>query len=269
MAGRTNQLTDWQAEFCEQLAARDLYVIRFDNRDVGLSTKFEEAGIPNLVSLLSDFNEGKPINPPYTLEDMADDGIGLLDALGIKKAHICGGSMGGMIVQLMAINYPNLILSLTIISSTTGNPDLPPPNPETLAAMAQPVPEGREAFIEYGVRNMRNMWGPGYPFDEVRTRKFCADVYDRSYYPQGGARQMVAIALASQNDRRSSLASVKIPTLVIHGDADPLVPVEGGIDLAETIPGAELLTIEGMGHLRPIEAWPQIIDRISALINRA
>jgi len=264
--GLGTQMIAWREEFCEQLAAKGFYVIRFDNRDIGLSTKFEEAGIPDIVATMTAFMEGKPVETPYTLDDMADDAVGLLDALNIEKAHICGASMGGMIVQVMAYRHPTRILSLTSIMSTTGNPELPQGRPEAMAALTTPAPDGREAIIENGVNTVRIIGSTGFPFDEETARKFAAESYDRSYYPQGMARQMVAIA--SHNDRRASLASVKVPTLVIHGDVDPLVPIDGGRDTAESIPGAELLIIEGMGHDLPPGAWPQIIDEISALTSK-
>ena len=265
--GLGTQMIAWRDEFCEFLAAKGHFVVRFDNRDIGLSTKLEEAGIPDIVSTMTALMEGKPVEPPYTLNDMADDAVGLLDALSIGKAHICGASMGGMIVQNMACRHPTRVLSLTSIMSTTGNPGLPQGKPEAMAALTTPAPDGRDAIIENGVHVVRTIGSTGFPFDEEMTRRFSAEAYDRSYYPQGMARQMVAIV--AQEDRRPSLAGVKVPTLVIHGDADPLVPVEGGIDTADSIPGAELLIIEGMGHDMPTGAWPQIIDGISAVTSRA
>lgn len=265
--GLGTQMIAWREEFCEQLAAKGLHVIRFDNRDIGLSTKFEEAGIPDIMATMTAFMDGKPVETPYSLDDMADDAIGLLDALNIEKAHICGASMGGMIVQIMAYRHPSRVLSLTSIMSTTGNPDLPQGKPEAMAALTTPAPDGREAIIENGVDAVRIIGSTGFPFDEETARKFSAEAYDRSYYPQGMARQMAAIV--AQEDRRASLASVNVPTLVIHGDADPLVPIEGGKDTAESIPGAELLIIKGMGHDNPPGAWPQIIDGISALTSKA
>lgn len=255
--GAGGQMIFWDFEFCELLAKRGHFVIRFDNRDVGLSTKFEKAGIPDMMAAM----KGKPVCSAYSLEDMADDAVGLLDALGIEKAHICGASMGGMIAQVISYRYPERVLSLTSIMSSTGNPELPQIKPDVLAAVFKPVPEEREAYIEHNVNLWRTLWSPGFPFDEKRSRKILAESYDRSYYSQGMARQSAAVL--AHGYRRSSIASIKVPTLVIHGDKDPLMSVEGGKETAQLIPGAKLLIIEGMGHDMPKEAWSKIIDAIS------
>ena len=255
--GFGGQLFFWDDELCEQLAQRGHYVIRFDNRDVGLSTKLEEAGVPDIGALM----RGEAIHPPYTIEDMADDAVGLLDALGIEKAHICGMSMGGMIAQAVAINHPRRVLSLISIYSTTGNPELPQPTPEALGILLTPPPEEREANIAHTMKLFRTIAGPGFPFDEEWHRKLASQAYDRAFYLPGVARQFVAIW--TQKNRKPALASVSVPTLVIHGADDPLVPVEGGKDTAEAVPEAELKIIEGMGHDLPHSgAWPQIIDAI-------
>lgn len=255
--GAGGQMILWDAEFCEALAKRGHFVIRFDNRDVGLSTKFEEAGIPDMMAAM----RGEPVRPPYSLEDMADDAVGLLDALRIEKAHICGASMGGMIAQVISYRHPERVLSLTSIMSSTGNPELPQIKPDVLAAVFQPVPEEREACIEHMVNMWRTLWSPGFPFDEKRLQKMMAESYDRSYYPQGMVRHSAAVF--AHGYRKSSIASIKAPTLVIHGDRDPLMSVEGGKETAQLIPGAKLLIIEGMGHDMPKGAWPKIIDAIS------
>jgi len=259
--GLGGQMILWDVEFCEQLAEKGHFVIRFDNRDVGLSTKFEEAGIPDVMAAMIASMQGEPVESSYSLDDMADDAAGLLDALNIDKAHICGVSMGGMIAQVFAYRNPSRILSLTSIMSNTGNPELPQGKPEALMVVTTPAPEEREAFIEYGIKFWQTIGSPGFPFDEERVRKMSAESYDRSYYPQGMARQFMAIL--AHGDRRSSLGSVTVPTLVIHGADDPLVPVEGGKDTAAAVPGAELFIIEGMGHDLPRGAWPQIVDAIS------
>jgi pimeloyl-ACP methyl ester carboxylesterase len=257
IAGLACQLIHWDEALCEQLARRGHYVIRFDNRDVGLSTKLEEAGVPDIGALM----RGEAIQPPYTIEDMAGDAVGLIDALGIEKAHICGMSMGGMIAQAVAINHPRRVLSLISIYSTTGNPELPPPTEEALGILLTPPPEEREANIEYTIKVFRTITGPGFSFDEEWHRKLAAQAYDRAFYLPGAARQFVAIW--TQKNRKPALASVSVPTLVIHGTDDPLVPVEGGKDTAEAVPEAELKIIEGMGHDLPHSgAWPQIIDAI-------
>lgn len=258
------QLIHWDEGFCRQLADKGHYIIRFDNRDVGLSTKFEEAGLPDMSKLVESLGQGQAFVTPYRLEDMADDAAGLLDALDIQKAHICGSSMGGMIAQTLAIRHPGRLLSLTSIYSTTGNPDLPPTQPEGMAALMTPPPSERQAFIEYNVKTMRTIAGSGFPFDEPFIRNISAQAYDRAFYPQGVGRQMMAVM--AQENRKPALASVTIPTLVIHGTADPLVPAAHGQDTADAIPGAQLLLIEGMGHdlPRPQDPWPQVIEAIAA-----
>ena len=240
------QMIRWEEEFCEKLVDKGFYVIRFDNRDVGLSTK---------------------VSAPYNLQDMADDAISLLDALNVDKAHICGASMGGSIVQAMAIKYPARILSLTSIMSTTGRANLPPAKPEAVKLLMMPAPEERDGYIEYYVNLWRVLHGSGFPFDEEEGREMAAKSYDRSFYPPGIDRQVMAISVSGS--RKTKLASVNVPTQIIHGGDDPIVSVEGGKDTAETIPGAELLIIEGMGHALPPEAWPQIIDAISANADKA
>jgi pimeloyl-ACP methyl ester carboxylesterase len=255
--GAGAQMILWDFEFCELLAKRGHFVIRFDNRDVGLSTKFEKAGVPDMMAA----KKGEPVCLAYTLEDMADDAVGLLDALGIEKAHICGASMGGMIAHVISYRYPERVLSLTSIMSSTGNPELPQIKPDILATLFKPVPEEREAYIEHYVNVWRRLWSPGFPFDEKRLRTVMAESYDRSYYPQGMVRHSAAVLVHGY--RRSLLASIKVPTLVIHGDGDPLMSVEGGKETAQLIPGATLLIIDGMGHDMPKEAWSKIIDAIS------
>jgi pimeloyl-ACP methyl ester carboxylesterase len=261
------QMIRWDVEMCEQLADRGFYVIRFDNRDVGLSTKFDEAGEPDLMKIFMAVQKGEKIEAAYTLDDMADDAVGLLDALNIEKAHICGASMGGMIAQVIAYRHPSRVLSLTSIMSSTGNPDLPQPKPEALQVLIKPVPEGRDAIIEDGVNRMRIIHGSGFPFDEKKARELVEASYDRSNYRPGYARQLAAI-MATGN-RKAALNSIKVPTLVIHGGNDPLMPPDGGKDTAEAIPGAELLIIEGMGHSLPIEVWPRVLKTFMENASKA
>jgi pimeloyl-ACP methyl ester carboxylesterase len=257
------QMIHWDDDLCQDLVKRGHYVIRFDNRDVGLSTKFEEAGVPNLVEIFGKIMQGEKVRPPYTLDDMADDAVGLLDALEIRKAHICGMSMGGMIAQTVAIRHLPRVLSLTSIYSTTGNPDVPQPKPEVLGLLITPPPREREAFIEHMLGVFKAIAGPGFAVDEKWTRKIVAGSYDRCFCPQGLARQLVAIL--THGDRGPALASVKVPTLVIHGTDDPLVSVEGGNATAKAVPGAQLMLIEGMGHDLPHGgAWPRIVEAITA-----
>ena len=205
--------------------------------------------------------KGEEIRPPYTIEDMADDAVGLLDALEIEKAHICGISMGGMIAQTIALNHCQRILSLISIYSQTGNPALAPPTPKALECLLTPPPMEREANITYTLDVWRTFSGTGFAQDKDWLRKIAAQAYDRAFYPEGVARQLAAVL--TQKNRKPELGSVAVPTLVIHGADDPLVPVEGGKDTAEAIPGAELIIIDGMGHDLPHGgAWPQIFDAI-------
>ena len=262
--GLGGQLIHWDENFCRQMAAKGLYIIRYDNRDTGLSTRFEAAGLSDMSELLNARLQGQSIQAPYTLDDMAADAAGLLDALKIKKAHICGSSMGGMIAQTLAIRHPQRLLSLISIYSTTGNPDLPQPQPAAIEALMTPQPAERRAYIEFNVKTMQAIGGSGFPFDEPFIRNISARAYDRAFYPPGVGRQMMAVM--AQEDRTSALASVTVPTLVIHGTADPLVPAAHGKNTTDAIPGAQLLLVEGMGHDLPhIKGpWPQVIDAIAA-----
>ncbi|PKN35932.1 MAG: alpha/beta hydrolase [Deltaproteobacteria bacterium HGW-Deltaproteobacteria-19] len=261
IAGCGAQMIFWEVEFCESLAKNGFFVIRFDNRDSGLSTKFDEAGIPDMMAAVKAAMEGRTVESAYSLDDMADDAIGLLDALGIGKAHVCGASMGGMIAQVISYRHPDRVRSLTSIMSTTGNPGLPQGKPEAIAAVVAPAPVEREAYVEHNVNVWRRIWSPGFPFEEERARTFLEKSYDRSCYPQGMARQNTAVIAGG--DRRPSLSSVKVPTLVIHGADDPLIPVEGGKDTARVIPGARLLIVNGMGHDMPKGVWAEIAEAIS------
>lgn len=265
--GLGTQMIFWPDEFCDMLADRGHYVIRFDNRDVGLSSKFEEAGVPDIMEMMSSALQGEEVKTPYTLDDMADDTIGLLDTLNIATAHVCGLSMGGMIAQVVAYRYPARVLSLLSIMSTTGNPELPQGTPEALALLMSPAPEEREANIEYNVKVFQTIGSPGFPFDEDRIRDVTSRSYDRCFCPQGAARQTAAII--AHGNRKPSMAAITAPTLVIHGSEDPLVPVEGGKDTKESIPGAELLIIDGMGHDLPREVWVQLVDAIAAHTQKA
>jgi len=259
--GLGSQMINWEVDFIKSLLDRNFYVIRFDNRDVGLSTKFEEAGTPNLMKEMTAFQAGEPIEAPYSLEDMADDAVGLLDALHIEKAHICGVSMGGMIVQVITLRHPSRVLSLTSIMSTTGNPDLPQATPEAMQALLTPAPTERNAYIEHSLKIRHLLYGSGFPYDEEKQRALAERLYDRCFYPPGFGRQLLAIV--TNGNRKPKLSSVKVPTLVIHGGDDPLVPVEGGKDTAEAIAGSELIIIDGMGHSLPPETWEQISDAIA------
>jgi pimeloyl-ACP methyl ester carboxylesterase len=261
------QMILWEEDFCRALADRGHFVVRFDNRDVGLSSKLTAAGVPNVFELMQKVTSGARPDVPYTLDDMADDTAGVLDALGLESAHVVGASMGGMIAQTVAVLHPQRVRSLTSIMSSTGDPSLPPAKPEAMAVLLSPPPSARDAAIEQGVRTWRTIGSPGFPFDEANVRKRAALAYDRCFHPEGTARQLAAIL--GHGSRRARLAHLKVPTLVIHGAADPLVPIEGGRDTAAAIPGAELLVIEGMGHDLPQGAWPQIVGAIATHTERA
>jgi pimeloyl-ACP methyl ester carboxylesterase len=243
------QMIFWDDAFCRELAGRRLHVVRFDNRDCGLSSHFPDKGIPDVLQAVTTALSGGKVDSPYSLADMAADAVALLDGLGIARSHVVGASMGGMIAQSIAIDHPERVLSLTSIMSTTGNPELPPAKPEALAVLLTPTPSDRAQFLDHMVQSFRTIGSPGFELDEEGFR-------DRVV-----ARQLVA-ALADGN-RKPRLGSVRAPTLVIHGKQDPLVPLEAGMDTADGIPGARLLVIDGMGHDLPRGAWPQIIDAIA------
>ena len=265
--GLGGQMLLWDEAFCEALAARGHWVVRFDNRDIGLSTHFDAHGVPDLMSLMTAAASGQPISLAYTLDDMADDAVALSDALGLDGAHFVGASMGGMIVQTVAIRHPARVRSLVSIMSTTGNPALPSARPDLLARLGGPPPVGREPSIDAAVELWKLISGPGYPFDEAAVRARSALLYDRSNHPEGQARQLAAIM--AHGNRAPLLASVRAPTLVIHGTDDPLVPVEGGVDTAAAIPGAELLLIPGMGHDMPQPLFPKLVDAIATHTQKA
>lgn len=256
------QMISWDESFCRQLADRGFHVIRYDNRDSGLSTKMEAAGEPDLLAAFS----GNP-SPAYQLEDLADDAVGVLDALGIDSAHIVGASMGGFISQLIAINHPDRVLSLTSIMSSPGGDDAVPPTPEGLEVLMKVPPPTREGTIEHGLWIRRVLTGAGNPFDEAAERRRVERAYDRSHYPVGTGRQGVAIMAA--HGRLERLAKLRMPTLVIHGLDDMLVPAENGRLVARAVPGARLLEFETMGHNMPERFWPQILDAIAVNARQA
>lgn len=260
-------LVFWEDGFCALLAERGWRVVRFDNRDVGRSAKLDALGVPNVLEALSAQMARRPIAAPYLLSDMARDTIGLMDALGLERAHVVGASMGGMIAQTLAIEHPGRLHSLTSIMSTTGDPMLPPGKPEAMAVLLAPPVLERSAYLEQAVRVWRTIGSPGFPFDEARVRARAAAHFDRGYHPPGVARQLVGI-LAS-GDRTERLRRVTTPTLVIHGVDDPLVPAEAGRATAAAVAAAELVLIEGMGHDLPPEVWPRIVGAIGDLVARS
>ena len=254
------QMIQWDDDLCRQLAARGFRVIRFDNRDIGKSSKLSGGKRLTALELLKLRFLKIPIKAPYRLRDMAQDTIGLMDALGIQSAHLVGASMGGMIAQEIAISFPQRVRSLTSIMSTTGNPKIPPPTREAMAVLMAPPAATKEEYFDRFAQTWKVLRVGSFPEDEALDRSRAERSFERGLSPAGVGRQLRAI-LAS-GSRKQRLASVKAPTLVIHGTVDPLVRPEGGKDTAASIPGAKLLMIEGMGHALPIPMWPQIIDAI-------
>ena len=258
------QMIHWDDDFCRQLAAQGFRVIRFDNRDIGKSSKLKGGGKIGALEFLKLRLLKIPVAAPYKLRDMATDVVGLLDALNIRSAHIVGASMGGMIAQELAIVFPERVRTLTSIMSSTGNPKLPGPTREAAALLlAAPVTE-REAFIQRFEQTWKLLRVGSFPQDEALDRERAIRTFERGLNPAGVSRQLRAI-LAS-GSRKERLKAVKAPTLVIHGNVDPLVRPEGGKDTAASIPGAKLVMVDGMGHALPIPLWPQIIG---AIVNHA
>lgn len=257
------QLIDWPDGFCELLAARGFRVVRFDNRDAGHSTSLDALGVPDLLALRS----GDRSQAPYLLADMAADAAGLLDALGVQRAHVVGASLGGMIAQQLTIDHPQRVASLCSIMSMTGDFSVGRATPEAAALLGRPPARSREEAVAGSVAGSRVIGSPGFPAAEEELLRRAAAKYDRAYRPLGTLRQYAAI-LASP-DRTPALRQVTAPTLVIHGEADPLVDVSGGRATAAAIPGAELLTFAGMGHDLPGELWPEITEAIAANARRA
>jgi pimeloyl-ACP methyl ester carboxylesterase len=256
------QMLGWNEGFCDELVARGLQAIRFDNRDVGLSSHFPDAPAPDLAAALS----GDTSSASYTLSDMAADTIGLLDALGLDSAHIVGASMGGMIAQTIAIEHPDRVRSLTSMMSTTGDRSVGQPKPQALGALAGPRPRSRDDVMNRAVAAFRVVGSPGFKLDEDEVRERAGRSYDRAYDPLGVARQ--AVAVIASGDRTARLRTVDVPTLVIHGADDLMCDVSGGRATADAIPGAELVVIDGMGHDLPRALWPQIASLIANLIQR-
>ncbi len=260
--GLSMQMIAWDDRFCAELAGRGFRVVRFDNRDVGLSTHVTRAPAPNLAAILG----GDRSTVPYSLEDMARDTVGLFDALAIDSAHLVGLSMGGMIAQCVAIHETPRVRSLASIMSTTGDPRVGQAKPDVLAELLKPPPPDRDSYVEYGLGVWRLLASPGFPFDEAKTRELVGRSYDCAFDPKGVARQIAAIAAAP--DRTPALTEVRVPTVVIHGTDDPLISVTGGEATARAIPGAELHAVPGMGHDLPRELWPRVIDALAGNARR-
>jgi len=240
-------LTNWPVELCQKIAGKGYRVIRFDNRDIGLSSRLDSLGQPNWGAIFPFIKTCQPAPVPYTLLDMAKDVIGLMDALKIEKAHIAGASMGGAIAQLVAIHFPERTLTLTSMSASSGNPDLPAGDPKAYQAMSTPPPATYDPYIlsDYLVGIYKALGGID---DESMLKKRAMEHINRSWYPEGTNRQVAAVLIGDNCDRRADLANIKVPTMVIHGDSDPLVPLTSGKEVAATVPGAELIIVKGLGH---------------------
>lgn len=262
------QLIMWPDDLCTGLADKGFYVIRYDNRDIGLSSKIDEAGAPDIMAALTAQLSGQPVQAPYSLDDMADDAAGLLDALGVAQAHIVGASMGGMIAQLVAIRHADKTKSLTSIMSTTGNPDVPPAKEEAMGALlTPPADNSRESMIAQGISTWTVIGSPKYPATDAEMRTLAERNVDRSVCPEGFGRQVLAILAAPA--RNDALGKLSVPAMVMHGADDPLVPVEGGKDTAAAIPGARLEIIEGMAHDFTQALVPVYLDKIGGFCSQA
>jgi pimeloyl-ACP methyl ester carboxylesterase len=258
------QLVWWDEALCALLASRGFQVIRFDNRDIGLSTHFDHLGVPPIPRLLGRRMARLPVAAPYTLEDMSDDTAGLLDGLGIARAHVVGASMGGMIAQTLALRHPARVASLTSIMSHTGRRRHLVGRPGAIRALlTRPQGQDREAVLAHGTRMLKTFCGAGMPVPEEEIRARVALAFDRSYHPQGVSRQLAAI-LAS-GDRSAALRGVQAPALVIHGDQDPLIRLQGGLDTAKSLPNATLQVVRGMGHNLPRGMWGALADGLERL----
>ena len=256
------QLIHWDRGLCELLAQRGFHVIRFDNRDAGLSIKIR-GPVPNVMRLMA----GLPVRVPYVLDDMAADSFGLLDHLGVERAHVVGVSMGGMIAQTMAIRRPERVLSLGSMLSSPGDRRVGTPKLRVWTVLMRRAPRDRDAYIAYFGRVFRMIGSPAYRVDDERVRELAGATYDRGHYPAGTARQLAAI-LAS-GSRTAELRELEVPAVVIHGESDPLVPLRAGLATARAIPGAELITIPGMGHDMPQPLWPTFVEAIARNAERA
>ena len=262
------QLVAWHTEFVASLVARGYRVIRFDNRDIGLSQRFDHLGVPNLAVDSLKYAVGLTVRSPYTVADMADDAAGVLDALGIAAAHVCGASMGGMIAQQMAVRHPRKVKSLTLMMTSSGSRRLPGPSLKVRGALiSRPTdPKNIQSVIDHYVKLYRLIGSPAYPATDAYLQERLGMSVRRAYRPQGTARQMVAIA--ADGNRSKLLAQITVPTQVIHGRQDPLVPVAAGHDLAVKIPGAKIDVIEGMGHDLPVPLWPRFVAGITSVAQR-
>lgn len=260
IAGLGSQMIYWSVAFCLQLAEKGFHVIRFDHRDVGLSTHLDHLTAPSFSDLVDAMTAGKQITIPYTLDDMVEDTIGLLDGLAIDQAHVIGRSMGGMIAQLLASKYPQRVSSLTSIMSSTGNPDLPTAKTDVMQLLTQATPKPQvdfDQYIAHKIKLAQRIASPAFPFDQEAMTALFVEEYHRGYNPDGFKRHLTAIA--ATGDLRTRIAKITVPTLVIHGTDDVLIPIECGEDTAKSIASAKFLAIEGMGHDIPNALYSQII----------
>jgi pimeloyl-ACP methyl ester carboxylesterase len=269
--GAGAQLTAWPVELCDELVRRGYRVIRYDNRDIGLSTHFDAAGMPDFAAVVAAAQSGKSAPLPYTLYDLAKDAVGLMDVLGIQKAHLAGPSMGGMLAQIIAAEHPDRTSSLTSIMASSGKPGVPLfAKPDVLTKIPPPGPEGdKKAYIERQIKLLQQIGSPRAPIDEKVLREWVVRDVERSYHPAGEARHAAAALFAVYEDRRPKLKTIKAPTVVVQGEDDPLVPLEGCRDVAANIPGAEFRLLPGMGHVLPPARVKDLADAITAAASRA
>src|SRR5215212_3423774 len=263
ISGLGGQLIAWDDAFCQELVDRGLFVIRFDNRDSGLSSHLTDRP----TSDPSTETAGAAPAASYTLAEMAADTAGLIDNLGLGSAHVVGISLGGMIAQILAIEHPERVRSLTSIMSTTGHNQVGQPTDAALALLLLPPVSSREGAMDRAVLFNHTVGSPAYPTDETELRDRAVRAFDRAFNPQGVARQLAAAMTTP--DRTEDLRRLDLPTLVIHGAEDPVIAVSGGQATAEAIPGAELVVIDGMGHDLPRPLWPTVVEHIAGLVDRA
>lgn len=261
--GLGTQMIHWSEDFCRLLASQGFRVVRFDNRDIGKSTWLTHARVPSMWSFIGNGLFSKKVKAPYLLDDMADDTLALMEALSIDKAHLVGASMGGMIAQCIALKAPGKVSTLTSIMSTTGDRSLPKAQAKVSAKLLKPLAKDVDKYVAQSLEVWGVLHGEHFPFDQARIEQVIRDSRQRGFNPPGVARQLSAII--DSPDRTARLQQLQTPTLVIHGDIDPLVPVQCGIATANAIPGSTLKILEGMGHTLPIQLWPQIVEDISAL----
>jgi pimeloyl-ACP methyl ester carboxylesterase len=264
VSGLGMQLVAWGRDWFDRLVGEHLYVIAFDNRDVGLSTHFDAAGMPDILAL---FGDGHESHVAYHLADMADDAAGLLDHLGVASVHVVGISMGGMIAQELAIRHPAKVRSLCSIMSTTGAHGVGQPTETAIHQILRPAPRTSAEAADLAVELWKVIGSPGFPPEVERERRLAIESFERSHDPKGAARQLAAII--SSPDRTGVLAGLRVPTVVLHGREDPLVQVSGGEATAAAIPGARLVLFDGMGHSMPQELWDRFVEEIVANIRLA